>query len=133
MESASGLLKRKDTTRVTLVVRMQQEDILRYQAGEADIARPVWDLATLNRNLLKNNGRLELGSLAAMTERSAQTDLQALDRWMQLRVAGDVVRMVFSSPGPLNAGTAGLYGSGLGDRKQDRTGSDSLLSGDRPI
>ncbi|MGQ0548308.1 MAG: hypothetical protein ACT4PY_01375 [Armatimonadota bacterium] len=111
MKSASGLLKRKDTTRLTLVVRTAQKDILRYRAGEADLARPVWELATFNRYLLKNSGRLEAGSLAEMRESSVRTDPQALEQRMQLQVAGDAVRIIFTPPGPLNADTAGLYSS----------------------
>ncbi|MGH2376429.1 MAG: hypothetical protein ACRDIC_23575, partial [bacterium] len=111
MESASGLLKRKDTTRLTLIVRTQQADILRYHALEADLARPVWELASFNRNLLKNGGRLEPGSLAAMRETSVRGDPQAFERRMRLQVAGDAVRITFTPPGPLNADTAGLYSS----------------------
>ncbi len=111
MESAGGLLKRKDTTRVTLVVRTQQGDILRYHAGEADVARPVWEVATFNRSLLKNSGRLEPDSLAAMRETSVRVDWQELERRMQLQVVGDGVRITFTPPGPLNADTAAVYSS----------------------
>ncbi|MGQ0569504.1 MAG: hypothetical protein ACT4P5_08255 [Armatimonadota bacterium] len=111
MESARGLLKRKDTAQLTLVVRMQQGDILRYRAGEADFARPVWELATFNRGLLMNGGRLELGSLAAMRETSVRADLQAFERMMRFQVAGDAVHVTFTPPGPLNADTAALYSS----------------------
>ncbi|MGH2404586.1 MAG: hypothetical protein ACRDGN_08985 [bacterium] len=111
MESASGMLKRKDTARLTLVVRTQQRDILRFHAGEADLARPVWELANLDRNLLKNSGRLEPGSLAAMKETSVNAALQEFERRMGFQVAGDEVRITFTPPGPLNAATVGLYSS----------------------
>lgn len=111
MESARGLLKRKDTAQLTLVVRTQQGDILRYRAREADLVRPVRELAAFNRGLLMNGGRLEPGSLAAMRETSVRADLQAFERMMMFQVAGDAVHITFTPPGPLNADTSALYSS----------------------
>lgn len=114
MESAKELLKRKDTAQVTLVVGMQPGrfgEILRFHADERDNARPVWELATLNRRLLKSGGRLEPGSLADMKEVSVRADFQQLERTMSFEVARDEVRIAFAPPRPLNADTASVYSS----------------------
>ncbi|MGH2404208.1 MAG: hypothetical protein ACRDGN_07040, partial [bacterium] len=111
MESATGLLKRKDTAQVTLVIRAAQGDLLRFHVGEADVIRPVWELANVNRGVLKNGGRLDPGSLAEMKEVSLGADFQQIERMMSFQVAGDEVRIAFVPPGPLNAGTAGAYSS----------------------
>ncbi len=111
MESARGLLKRKDTAQMTLVVRTPRGDLLRFQAGEADLSRPVRELATLNRSLLKNGGRLEPDSLAGMKDVSVRANLQQFERMMSFEVSGEEVRMTFAPPGPLTADTAGAYSS----------------------
>ena len=106
---ARQLTDRADVARVTVVIRAPAGELVRFEARESDRRRPLLELARIDRALLRNGGRLDAESLAAMVTGPGPANRARWERWFAYGVDGEDVRVSFAPDRPLAPVTADLY------------------------